>query len=31
VAEADTDAGRLYRKVGFAHAETIYGIVRDGY
>jgi GNAT superfamily N-acetyltransferase len=31
VAEADTDAGRLYRKMGFAHAETIYGIVRDGY
>lgn len=31
VAEADSDAGRLYRKMGYAHAETIYGIVRDGY
>ena len=31
VAEADTDAGRLYRSMGFAHAETIYGVVRDGY
>lgn len=31
VAEADTNAGRLYRSMGFAHAETIYGVVRDGY
>ena len=31
VAEADTDAGRLYRNMGFVHAETIYGVVRDGY
>ena len=31
VAEADTDEGRLYCKMGFAHSETIYGIVQDGY
>ncbi|PVA07686.1 GNAT family N-acetyltransferase [Thalassorhabdomicrobium marinisediminis] len=31
VAEADSDAGRLYRRMGFDHAETIYGVVRDGY
>mgnify|MGYP000041203858 FL=1 len=31
VAEADSDAGRLYRKMGFAPAETIFGIVREGY
>ncbi len=30
VAEADSDAGRLYRSMGFAHAETIYGVVRAG-
>ncbi len=31
VAEADSAAGRLYRHMGFAHAETLYGVVRDGY
>lgn len=30
VAEADTAAGRLYRSMGFAHAETIYGVTRPG-
>lgn len=30
VAEADSNAGRLYRKMGFAHAETIYGALRKG-
>ena len=31
VAEDGSDAGRLYKKMGFAHAETLYGVVRDGY
>jgi predicted GNAT family acetyltransferase len=31
VAEADSNAGRLYRNMGFAHAETIFGVARDGY
>lgn len=31
VAEPDTDAGRLYRRMGFSHAETIYGMLRDGH
>lgn len=31
VAEDDSNAGRLYKRMGFAHAETLYGIVRDGY
>jgi len=30
VAGSDTDAGRLYRKMGFEHAETIYGLLRSG-
>lgn len=30
VAEADADAGRLYRKMGFGFAEVIYGVVRAG-
>lgn len=30
VAKADSDAGRLYRKMGFVHVEIIYGVVRAG-
>jgi GNAT superfamily N-acetyltransferase len=28
VAEMDSDAGRLYRSMGFAHVETIHGVIR---
>jgi GNAT superfamily N-acetyltransferase len=28
VAEMDSDAGRLYRSMGFEHAETIHGVIR---
>lgn len=28
VARMDSDAGRLYRSMGFAHAETIHGVIR---
>ena len=31
VAEADSAAGRLYRRMGFAHAETLVGVVKPGY
>ncbi|MCF2871450.1 GNAT family N-acetyltransferase [Octadecabacter sp. G9-8] len=31
VAEADSDAGRLYRQMGFKHAETIFGVMKGGY
>lgn len=31
VAEADSAAGRLYRSMGFEHAERIYGALRCGY
>lgn len=31
VAEADGNAGRLYRRMGFAHSETIVGAVKSGY
>lgn len=30
VAEMDGNAGRLYRSMGFEHAETIHGVVRAG-
>jgi len=31
VAEADSNAGRLYRRMGFSPTETLYGVVGDGY
>lgn len=31
VAEADSDAGRLYRRMGFSPTETLYGVIGDGY
>ncbi len=31
VADADGDAGRLYRRMGFAHTETITGVLLKGY
>ena len=31
VAEADSDAGRLYRKMGFAPAERIHSLLKAGY
>jgi GNAT superfamily N-acetyltransferase len=31
VAELGSDAGRLYRSMGFAHVETIHGVIRSGY
>ncbi len=31
VADVESDAGRLYRRMGFAHAETIVGVLRKGY
>lgn len=31
VADAESDAGRLYKKMGFTRAEVLYGLVREGY
>lgn len=31
VAEEGSAAGRLYRSMGFAHAETIFGVMKPGY
>lgn len=31
VAQADSDAGRLYRRMGFAHFEIVVGAVKSGY
>ena len=31
VADTDGDAGRLYRRMGFAHTETITGVLRKAY
>ena len=31
VAEADSAAGRLYRRMGFAHVETLVGALKPGY
>jgi len=31
VAEADSDAGRLYRRMGFAPAEVLVGVLKPGY
>ncbi len=31
VAQADGDAGRLYRRMGFVHSETVVGALKSGY